>query len=633
MKSYLVLIMAQLIFATAFSQEFLNDLEFNPALINKTVERQATHKSANAKLSLPFFDDFSVISGYPNPDLWENDDVFINATYGINPPSIGVATFDAVNANGYIYESLSVSTSPADRLTSNIIDMSSADMATSYLSFYYQPQGYGNAPEKNDSLVLNVISKDSVYRIWYANGTDYESFLRDVLKIDSLKVDRGNLDTLEFKLVHLKLDNPEFFTDSFQIQFVNYANIPTIGSRPSDRTNKDHWHIDYVKLDDNRSDSDTVFTDLAMVEPPTHFLRDYSSMPWSHYNLAIDKQIVDIKYHIRNNARIPLSMNELPQYVTDLSTGNIYDYYISQKTFAPFENNDDLIGDASELTSAWHGDVESVEFEISGEYETTSSSDLLQNNIAKRTVKFDDYYAYDDGTAEKVYGVDADRAKVAYKYNTYKGDSLKAVQMYFARNKEEEKGVENFTLCVWDDYDGKPGELIRAETGKRPIIGDNLNEFCTIYLDSSLYVEGTFYIGWKQNSDLLMSVGFDANTKRRERIFFNVNSTWYNTEFEGSLMMRPVFGEREYDAPKKAANIALEIMPNPSSGHISIIDNDGEDMQGVIHVFNYLGRKVYEQNANESESINLSHLNNGMYIVTFFPNNARPRSTRLVISK
>ena len=72
--------------------------------------------------------------------------------------------------------------------------MTNACQDSTYLSFYYQPQGYGNAPEYNDSLILQVISKGKTYPIWYSNGIDYESFKVAISKLSELSrtLNEGN---------------------------------------------------------------------------------------------------------------------------------------------------------------------------------------------------------------------------------------------------------------------------------------------------------------------------------------------------------------------------------------------------------------------------------------------------------
>ena len=624
MRSVAVLFFFQLLAITVFSQEVLNNLFVNPELVNK--KGIAPFKASKTTLELPFFDDFSIISGYPSADLWNNNNVFINATYPNNPPSIGVATFDAVDANGFVYESLTNTPLPADTLTSNIIDMRQADINSTYLSFYYQPQGNGDAPEFNDSLILNIISKDSVFRIWYANGTSYNSFVRD-----SLGIQDSYFDTLEFKLVHLKLDYPGFFTDSFQIQFINYVSIAGFDN-PSGRTNSDHWNIDYVYLNDNRSPDDTVFRDVAMVEPSTLFMSSYSSMPWSHYEIAIPKELDDLKFHVRNNDGITRSMNQLIINIKDLKDGTIKGYPIPQRNLNRFTNYTDLIWNFSTSPIDWY-EAESAKFEVSGKLET-GEADFADNNYTSRILNFENYYAYDDGTAEKAFGVDAENAKVAYRYDIYKGDSLRAVQMYFVRNKEETSAIQSFTFCVWDNSNDAPGNIIIKESGIKPEYTDNINKFITIPLDTTIYLEGTFYIGWEQTTDLLMNIGYDANTIRSSKIFYNVNSTWYESDHKGSLMMRPIFSQKKLESSivENKKTLQLKISPNPSNGFVKI--NNAQDFsQGQVQVYNYLGKIVFKGRVNTNETIDLSHLNNGMYIVTYFTQTGNPQSTRLVISK
>ena len=624
MRSIVALFFFQIISISLFSQEVLNDLFANPVLIKKEVS--SSLKSTNLTVELPFFDDFSDISDLPSELLWQDKNVFINATYPIGPPSIGVATFDAIDANGYVYESMSNISSPADTLTSNLINLSGANQDSTWLSFYFQPQGYGNAPEYNDSLILQFISNGVVYPIWFYNGTDYASFKNDTLGIDD---DRP--DTLEFKLVHIKLDNPAFFTNSFQFQFVNYASIAGL-SYPSARTNTDYWNIDYIYLNDDRFLGDTIFHDIAMVTPSTLFMTNYSSVPWSHYREALIQELSDIYFHVRNNDSKSRTMNEFTIYVEDLKTGALNDYYIGRKTLQPYYNNSNLLWNFIRSPIEWY-EADSAQFRVSGEFDT-GLADFAGNNYTSRIVDYKNYYSYDDGTAEKAYGVDSYGAKVAYKYTIHKADTLRSVQMYFSRNKDDYAAVQSFTLCIWADYNGEPGSVILKEEGKKPKFSGNINEFVSIAIDSALFLEGTFYIGWEQTDDLLMNVGYDANTNHPSKLFYNVNSQWYPSDFKGSLMMRPVFSQNKLNSSisDKKKNEQLSIAPNPSNGFITIIGED-DFLFGKIQIFNYLGKIVYEKSMNSYETIDINHLNSGMFIVIYYPEKGDPKSTRLIITK
>jgi len=125
-------------------------------------------------LDLPFFDDFSVITIYPDSLLWEGRSVFVNKSFPYMPPNQGAATFDAIDEYGAVYDD-AVWYPPvvADILTSRPIRLDSllslpralSPADSLYLSFFYQPQGVGFKPEAWDTLVLEfgVPSGDSAF--------------------------------------------------------------------------------------------------------------------------------------------------------------------------------------------------------------------------------------------------------------------------------------------------------------------------------------------------------------------------------------------------------------------------------------------------------------------------------------
>jgi hypothetical protein len=623
MKNIIFLFFFQIINISLFAQEVLNDLYQNPILVDDKHESN-NHKSVKTPLTLPFFDDFSYQSHNPTTSLWQDDNVFVNTTTPINPPSIGVATFDAVDSKGFVYKSMTEEPKKADILTSNEIDLSNANRDSTWLSFYYQPQGHGNAPEYNDSLILQFIANGVVYPVWYSNGTDYISF-----KEDSLGINKDRPDTLEFKLVHIKLDNPNFFTNNFQIQFVNYASITGVFN-PSGRINADFWNIDYIYLNDNRTSKDTIFDDLALVTNSTLFMTNYSSVPWSHYKEVIVQELSDIYFHVRNNNSRVRTINEFTISVENVITGAINNYYIGRKSIASYTNNPYLLWNFIRSPVDWYP-ADSAVIKVTGQLDT-GVDDFKGNNTTSRVIKYKNYYAYDDGSAEKAYGVDVDGAKVAYKYEIPKEDTLRAFEMYFVRNKEEYASVQSFNLCVWSDYNGEPGDIILEEDGKKLNFSDNINEFVSIKVDSAIALSGTFYIGWKQNYDLLMNVGYDANTIRNNKIFYNVNSQWYLSDFKGSLMMRPVFSEKRLQnsiKENRSKLTKLAIAPNPSSGIISILEENTESAKMCI--YDYTGREVLNRDVDNYNNIDISELNSGIYILVFYRRGIEPKSTKLII--
>ena len=82
--------------SSLIAQEVLSPLKSNPR------ENKAVFLKNKASLSLPFFDDFSSLSISSN--LWIGNSTLINNNYPINPPTIGVVTFDGLDSMGYAYD-------------------------------------------------------------------------------------------------------------------------------------------------------------------------------------------------------------------------------------------------------------------------------------------------------------------------------------------------------------------------------------------------------------------------------------------------------------------------------------------------------------------------------------------------
>ena len=115
-----------------YGQEVFSSLVSNPILHTKKI----SFKKNKSPIILPFFDDFSSDELVVNSDLWEISSVFVNSDYPINPVTIGVATFDGLDENGYARNFSQINPSaPSDTLSSQSIDLSSVDSA--YFMFYF----------------------------------------------------------------------------------------------------------------------------------------------------------------------------------------------------------------------------------------------------------------------------------------------------------------------------------------------------------------------------------------------------------------------------------------------------------------------------------------------------------------
>ena len=75
-------------------------------------------------LTLPFFEDFAHIAGYPKSTRWVDNLVWINNSFPKKAPNFGVATFDHLNAFGNPYHTLDKREMVfADSLTSQPINL------------------------------------------------------------------------------------------------------------------------------------------------------------------------------------------------------------------------------------------------------------------------------------------------------------------------------------------------------------------------------------------------------------------------------------------------------------------------------------------------------------------------------
>src|SRR5690606_31563560 len=241
--------------------------------------------------------------------LWQDIQVYVNSNYPINPPSYGVATFDGLDSTGYPYDfSSSTSWGIADSLTSHPIDLTTINDSV-YLSFQYQPQGNGNAPESGDSLRLDFFRKaDSTWiRVWQVGGSATQSFKKVMVPVGT-----------------------DLHNDEFQFRF---SNLSTLSG------NFDHWHIDYIYLNDNRTFADTLLDDVALTTNFYNLLNEFTAMPWDHYltdTIGLMAETMPVTY--KNNFNTPYDVFYKYEVIDNNGGGPMIEIYpsgIASKTVAP----------------------------------------------------------------------------------------------------------------------------------------------------------------------------------------------------------------------------------------------------------------------------------------------------------
>ncbi len=537
--------------------------------------------------------------------IWVDKFACRNSRYAINPPTVGVATFDGLDENGYPYDFTSVGTpyGEADFLTSKPINMAGANEAT--ISFFYQSTGYGDVPEIEDSLVLEFWAPDS--NQWF----HFAGFESTGLKTDS------------FYYAHLviPLASSQYYEDGFRFRFKNYGSLAG---------NLDHWHVDYVYLNENRPPNDSIFLDVAFQYESYGVLNNYTSMPWKHYKWDPDFFTVDTSYmtvfNMDNVARL------LPQ-----GNAQMYVKYngaaMDSVAYATGGNQNILDSTSKEIIYPEIGfeldtsvnDTCAI-FQICHSIETGDNNEALLNDTVTYNQVLSNYYAYDDGSAEWAWGVFGGGAMVAYQYDLLQADSIRSIMIHWAPSVEN-VSQKLIRLTIWqDDGNGKPGTIVYqtpALNGESPQYSNDKNGFTEYFLKDAggneglrVEVSGRYYIGWTQSDPDVLNIGFDRNRDNSDRIFYNTGSFWTNTGFDGSLMMRPVFvSDKDGFLSVDDANfteIDFTVYPNPTDGQLRVNVESPWDYTYLIHDLN--GRML--QTGNATDVINTDHLVTGMYLIT-----------------
>jgi hypothetical protein len=557
----------------------------------------------------------SIICHYALDDpisYWVNEGAFRNNTFGVNPPTVGVMTFDGLDRLGVPYDFSSSGTyGDADFLTSkpiNLGEKSNGQPYTAqdsiYFSFYYQPQGLGNDPEPEDSLSLNFYSPvtDKWYWIWAAAG-------------DSIQ---------NFRKVNIAINDTLFLQKGFRMRFRNKATLS--GSL-------DHWNIDYVAIVANARVLKGIFADVGYYGETPSYIKTYTSMPWKHFkrnpakymipevqipikNLSLkDDRFLENRFAIRklgDTTRLFLSnkvtVTNLPKN-TDL-TINVPVYNNSPSFTFPLDNN------------------ERASFQVTNFFEINPDENR-DNDTMYHFQYFDTYYAYDDGVGELAYSLNGTGARLAYEFETDgSADTLRAILVNFPRMLLNEKN-RKINIMVWTDLSKDP---VYESGPVWEVDYPNLNDFKRYAIDVPVVVSGKYYIGWQQQDSRKIYVGWDVNKRNEERLFYSLDGSWTPTSFEGSLMLRPDFGYAQISASVEEKqidkNFRINIYPNPATKEISILADD--DLESVS-IYDMTGRIMLHANRSLNKRISLQGLGTGIYLVNIKTTDGSYHSEKLRI--
>ena len=687
------------------SQEVLTGVVQNATLV-KAAKKGIPVRSGSA-VKLPFVDDFSNYTGYPDPEIWLDREGYVNRGFSVYPPSLGVVTLDALDEYGRVYAHASRNTFPADTLTSNLIRLDSnftqhrrMQVADSlYMSFYYQPAGgsqnadaggweiVGDAPEHNDKLVLefgyatgNTVFAGFIYGEYtieegqyYSAGDSIENpffpgtyfvFDNDAYSGQTILIPADSLfedeyvwnevwssfgcklsewiteDPLQyFKQVMIPITDEQYFRDNFQFRFRNFASLDQDAWTGSNivgwSSNCDQWNIDYIRLDLNRTKNDLYPNDVAFVSPSISSLKEYQAMPWKqfrssdmithfHNDLSNLSNTVKNTYYTFNIVK----NHQQTIYVSPLNNENANPYY--PNGLHTYEHH---ANPALEMSYEYDG-ADSALFTITHVFSMVGGNDVCKSNdTSVFEQKFYNYYAYDDGTAEAGYcllsTMTNPQASFAVKFTLAEPDTLQAVRIWFNHTLNDEN-VAPFTLMVWDDQNGFPGNVLYEMPSQLPGFEDDYLDFVPYYLEEPLAVSGTFYVGFYQNHDIQLNIGFDQNNDARGKFFYRTAADWFESFYKGAPMIRPVVGKSfDHSSVKPYNKLSdIKLYPNPTHDKL-FVQRDFEDEELHYQILNIYGQCL-ESGQLQSDELSLAPYADGVYFVKFFSKN-KPVKTEKII--
>lgn len=575
-------------------------------------------------VNLPFFDDFSRDALRPDVNLWQNEDVLINRSYGINPPSIGVATFDAVDFRGRPYTASSNSPIPRDYLTSAGINMNTPGNAT--ITFYAQPRGLGNRPEVQDSLVLQFRNE---------NGTWQNAWSRA-----GLSNGEGNCSDRPF--VGYRIPVPaQYNYNGFQFRFYNLSN--QVGAL-------DHWNLDYVKLD--KQFTELNLADIAFIQQPPTVTAPYLAMPYRQFAAAGEALIrqdlaVGAWNHASPNPFLPANQstyrileNTTAQQLLQPITFNVLDAIPAAEPFLSSENLSTLPGslyaDYRDALQGLPNSAGTEKYQVVTTYQLSSNTfnevDALgiapwvtANNTVTTTTRFDDYYAYDDGTAELALEALSGQT-VVQEYRAYVPEVLKGISIRLPRVTTTGGGTIRLVVFLDSLRTNEPDFFLDvAPIYPENIYRDSLQGFTSYAFPEEIALPiGRFYVGWQQLGTCTncVPVGLDRNNIIEGTRFFNNGGNWFPFEgcSTGAIMIRPLVGdspvmETDVEDFKVANSARIAVFPNPASEVINLQRMDGGRLSDLRFQLYSLNGQLLRTGLNQ-DRIDLSDLAAGLYLLT-----------------
>jgi len=584
----------------------------------------------------------SMITNIPDTLSFYNDQggALVSPGYAKNPISYYCVTFDGLNEQGVPYNlTNALAKGNTDKLTSqpfNLKNYSPDNSSTFidylpsdsiYLSFFYQHAGFGDSPDLNDYLYLYFLDKNGVWNeVWSKEGTS----------------DLATSGTFSYAMIPIK--DPLYLHDAFQFKFQSYGRQS--GSY-------DVWNVGNMYMNTGRTINNPFdHKDICISDFSKSILKDYTAMPYQHFftnqtafivnelfveftNQSLDVTTVYPRFHLHDNlGNNSITTSNTESFPVPISR----DSYSSPLVPSTLTN-------ANKPLYITHDYVLEDNTLIDRNYKYQSSSnknnlllDFMSNNKITTGTTLYDYYAYDDNTAESAFGSNAAGSKIALQYKAEAMDTLTDIDIAFAQSKGGNLDGLKIYLKVWNS--DKTIEL-RSQIITIDYV-NAINCYTRYFLEEPLILQAgqVYHIGYQQNFNMLLTLGFDRNNDHTDKIFYSVSGgSWVNYSTQpavvtGSLMMHPVFSKGEIllsiqDQPVLGQKKSLELYPNPASDQITVVSQD-ELSYKVFSLYGLLidtGTLSIEKNNNV---LSLQNYASGMYIIVGSDKNNNTYTARFI---
>ncbi|MEM6397716.1 MAG: T9SS type A sorting domain-containing protein [Bacteroidota bacterium] len=549
----------------------------------------------------PFFDDFSGGGIRPDLELWQDEEVLINDNFPVLPPSAGVATFDGTGPFGQPYAGVGGAISnPRDFLTSAGINL--GGQSDYVLTFYAQPRGLGNRPEVSDSLILQFRDQSGQWNtVWAEAG-----------------LSTGEPDDSDRPFIGYEIPlESQYYYNGFSFRFFNRSN---------ETGALDNWNLDYVRLDNIATTLN--LPDIALLNPPGHVSDPYTAIPYRQLVGGGPAEVqtelaVDIWNHAAGQA---LRVNTSSLVIDELQTGQIFfntnlldgpegdipnglpiERRFDMPNTAPFSSGYQNYVDG--LLALPNTDEELYEVRTTYTIEIDEETDrpgivesVRSNNQVEQVTIMDNYYAYDDGSAEL--GIEAfPNGRIVQEYDAFVPEVLRGVNLRLNRNSANVANQRIAIEVYLGELDNTPEYVFDTlPIFVEDVFADSLQGFTTYALPDSVDIPvGKFYVGWQQvdNCNTCVSVGYDRNSNPEGRIFFRNNGGWFtfNSPITGAVMIRPVVGSMPVQtttsvSSPQADNDWLTVYPNPANERAWLQQSSNDYGQINWSIYELSGREI-----------------------------------------